>query len=102
MTRKENKHNETRIIKIAYISWTALFLIFCFVVIPIANIGHSGGEQVPLTLLSYSLEYLIWGYFLISFLTSIIFKKKAKKYIIFNLIIFLITGLILSTYYFMN
>ncbi len=80
---------------IIYITWTGLFLLFIFVIIPIENIGHSGGEQIPLTLLAYAVSIAIGGYFIISILTSIIFDKWIKKYWIFNLIVFLITGGIL-------
>lgn len=83
-----------------YLGWTALILFFCFVVIPIANIGHSGGEQIPLTLLAYAIEPAIWGYLFISILTSILFKKWFQKYWIINLIVFSISGFILGSYYF--
>ncbi len=83
-----------------YIIWTGLILFFCIVVIPLADIGHSGGEQVPFTLLAYAVESAIWGYFLISIVTSIIFNKWFKKYWIINLLVFFFTGFIIWSYNF--
>ncbi len=44
---------------IIYIIWTGLILFFCIVVIPLADIGHSGGEQVPFTLFAFAVESAI-------------------------------------------
>ena len=100
MIQTELKTKRFSIPGIIYLSWTGLILFFCFIVIPLANTGHYGGEQVPLTLLAYAVGPAIWGYFLISILTSIIFNKWFKIYWILNLIVFLVTGLILWSYYF--
>lgn len=85
---------------IIYLAWTGLFLFFCFIVIPFASMGHSGGEQVPLTLFAFAIGPTIWGYFLISIITTLFFRKWLKNYWILNTLIFLITGLILINNYF--
>lgn len=100
MNQKEQQEKRFWLPAVIYLAWTVLILFFCFVVIPIANIGHSGGEQVPLTLLAYSILPALWGYFLISIITSILFKKWFEKYWILNLIVFSVMGFILGNYYF--
>ena len=95
MNRTDSNPKRFSIPGIIYMTWTGLLLFFIFVIIPIANIGHSGGEQIPLTLLASAIGIAIGGYFIISILTSIIFDKWIKKYWILNLIVFLITGGIL-------
>ncbi|MBN2396116.1 MAG: hypothetical protein JXC36_06610 [Candidatus Atribacteria bacterium] len=100
MNQTEQKPRRFSVPGMIYVSWTGLIVFFCFVVIPLASIGHSGGEQVPLTFLAYAIGPAIWGYFVISIMTSIVFKKWFKTYWIINLIVFLITGLILWSYYF--
>ena len=78
-----------------YFIWTAFILVFIFIVIPISSIGHSGGEQVPFTLLAYAVEVATWGYFILSILISILFTAWTRKYWIINLLLFLITGSLL-------
>lgn len=95
MKRTDSNPKRFSIPGIIYITWTGLLLFFIFVIIPIENIGHSGGEQIPLTLFAYAISIAIGGYFSISILTSIIFDKWIKKYWLLNLIVFLITGGIL-------
>ena len=63
-----------------YLVWILLFLLFCFIGIPILNKGHSGGEQIPLILLSYSIEYFIYGLLAISLLTPLIYPNWFRKY----------------------
>jgi hypothetical protein len=92
MKREDDNPKRFSLPGIIYITWTGLLLFFVFVIIPIANIGHSGGEQIPLTLFAYAISFAIVGYFIISILTSIIFDKWIKKYWILNLLVFLITG----------
>ena len=87
---------------IVYILWTSLILVFLFIAIPIANIGHTGGEQIPLTLFVYSIIPSIWGYFIISLITSIIYPSWFKKYWIINLIVFLSSGYFLLHHYFIQ
>jgi hypothetical protein len=78
-----------------YLSWTGLFFFYCIIFIPLASIGHSGGEQVPFTLFAIAIGPTIWGYLLISIITTVFFHKWLKDYWILNLIVFVITGLIL-------
>ena len=98
MKRQKNELLMKKYLKphIIYLTWTLLAVIFWFVVIPIASIGHSGGEQVPLTLLAESLGPITLGYFTISILTTILFKDWFKKYWIVNLIIFSLTTFLLT------
>ncbi len=82
-----------------YIAWTILVLGFLFIGIPVANIGHSGGEQIPLTLLAYSIQPILIGYLLISIFTSIIFLDRFKKYWFLNLIVFSLTAYLLVSFW---
>ncbi|WP_316756312.1 hypothetical protein [Pedobacter aquatilis] len=75
-----------------YLYGIILLLGFCVIGIPILSMGHSGGEQVPMTLIAYSLNYFIYGLFFISILTSILFWNWLKKYWYINSIIFILTG----------
>lgn len=78
-----------------YLTWTLLILIFWFVVIPNADSGHAGGEQVIMTLLAYSLKPIILGYFTISILTTFLYKNWFRKFWFVNVIIFSITTYLL-------
>ncbi|WP_316787006.1 hypothetical protein [Pedobacter frigiditerrae] len=78
-----------------YLYGIILFLGFCVIGVPILSMGHSGGEQVPMTLIAYALNYFIYGLFFISILTSILFWNWFKKYWYINLIIFILTGVLI-------
>ena len=80
---------------IIYLTWTLLTFIFWFVIIPIADIGHAGGEQVIMTLLAYSLRPIILGYFTISVLTTFLFRNWFRKFWFVNVIILSITTYLL-------
>jgi uncharacterized membrane protein len=99
MNQTETTSKKRSIPGILYITWTCLFVIFVLVGIPIANMGHSGGEQIPMTLFAYAIETLFWGYFGTSILTSMIFYKWFKEYWLLNLLIFLVSGLLLLAGY---
>ncbi len=75
-----------------YLLGLLIFFLFCFVCIPILSIGHSGGEQVPLILLSYAVDYLVYGLLLISILTSLVYRNWVKKYWYVNVVVFCITA----------
>ena len=62
---------------------------------PILSMGHSAGEQRPLTLLSYLLEITFYGFLIISILTPIFFLEWFKKYWYLSVAIALISFLIL-------
>ncbi len=47
-----------------------LFLFYCFAIIPIADMGHSGGEQIPLILFGESINYAVIVFFLVSIITT--------------------------------
>ena len=60
-----------------------IFLVFCFVGIPLLNIGHYDGEQVPLTMLGHGMSGLVFSLIIWSILLPIIFWKwyKQRKFI---------------------
>ncbi|OAQ40182.1 hypothetical protein A5893_17415 [Pedobacter psychrophilus] len=67
-----------------------IFFVFCIIFVPLLSIGHSGGEQVPMTLLAYAFTYLHYSLICVSILTSIIFRTWFKKYWFINLTIFVV------------
>ena len=75
-----------------------MILLFLFIGIPTANIGHSGGEQIPLTLIAYSILPILIGYLVISVLTTVYFKVWFRKYWLLNVSVFLIISAILIGY----
>jgi len=83
---------------VIYLTWTILILLFWFIGIPIADIGHAGGEQIPMTLFAYSIAPIIWGYFTISILVTIFFRDWFRNYWIVNVIIFSATAFLLIKY----
>lgn len=84
---------------IIYRIWIILSFVFG-VFIPILSIGHSGGGQIPFTLLSYSINYLVYGLFFISAITPIFFRAWFKRYWYKPVLVMLITAsLVLSVFY---
>jgi len=83
--------------KIYGISFIAFFL-FCLIGIPIINMGHSDGEQIPLVMLVYAGYVMIILLFILSILTSFMFRGWFKKYWFINLIIMVFTGYVLISY----
>ncbi len=79
-----------------------LFLLFCFAIIPIADIGHSGGEQIPLILFGESINYAVVIFFLVSIITTFTHRKWFKNNWYINLLIFLISGYLIIAGYFGN
>lgn len=80
-----------------YKLWLILFVVFCFL-IPLLSRGYVEGEQRPLTLLAYAVQVLVYGFFILSIITTILFWQWSKKYWYFNALIFGIAGtLILAT-----
>jgi len=95
-TEKEQSFSSPRRI---YQVWIILFVIFG-VFIPILSIGHSGGEQMPFTLLSYAVNYLVYGLLIISAITPIFFRAWFKRYWYIPVLTMLIAiFLILSVFY---
>lgn len=101
MEEIKNKLKEYPIPALIYIVWTA-FIVLYILVIPIRSCGHSGGEQVPMTLIAWILGPTFWGYFFLSIVTSFLDKKWFKTYWSINLIIFLLTGFVLFFIYVLN
>ena len=63
-----------------YLICIAVFVLFVCMGIPLLNIGHSGGEQRPLVLLGYALNWLVYGMLLVSFTIPFLFIDWFKKY----------------------
>lgn len=84
-----------------YLTWVLLFIVFCFL-IPFLSYGHNGGEEKGLTLLAYAVNYLLEGLFILSILTSFLFKKWFKKYWYVNFLIFIILGSMILTIWIRN
>ena len=79
-----------------YLLWILSLLFFCIIGIPLLSIGHSGGEQVPFTLLSYTSDALVFGFMLISALSPFVYHSWYKRYSYIPLIVpILIFGLLL-------
>jgi len=79
-----------------YLLWMLSLLLFCIIGIPLLSIGHSGGEQVPFTLLGYTCDALAIGFIIISATSPFIYHKWYRKYAYFPLIVpLLIIGLLL-------
>ena len=63
-----------------YLFWAILFLLFLCIGIPLLSRGHSGGEQKPLILLSYALNFLAYGISIISLIVPFCFNSWFKNY----------------------
>lgn len=82
-----------------YLIWIVCFVLFCIVVIPLKSAGHSGGEQVPMTLFFTAGDIFLLGLFVISIVTTFMFWRWFKKYWYVNVSIMIFTGyLLFSTY----
>jgi len=77
-----------------YLIWFLLIILFCIIGIPILSMNKSGGEQVPLILLGYAIGSLVYGFFIISILTSLKLEWF-KKYWYVNILVFLITSFLI-------
>ena len=85
-----------------YLLCISIFLFFSFVCIPILSIGYSDGEQRPLTLLGYAVNYLFYIFFLIALITTVTYGKWFRKYWYVNLPILIVTGYVLLKVYFLR
>jgi hypothetical protein len=83
-----------------YILWAIVTGISIVVVPLILGLTSSGGEQKPLTWIAYAIEPILWGFMLLSVLTTLMFKEWVKKYWYINLLVFGLTAWILFSYYF--
>lgn len=70
-----------------YLLWFIVLLLFCFIGIPLLNIGHSDGEQRPFVLLGYTMDVAVAGLVIISLITPILYWSWFKKYMFFPLVI---------------
>jgi hypothetical protein len=68
------------------------FLVFTFIGIPLLSRGHSGGEQVPLTLLADQLLYSTYYFLFLSILTTILYWEWFKRTWYINVAIFVLTS----------
>jgi hypothetical protein len=70
-----------------YLLWMIFLMTFCIIGIPLLSIGHSGGEQVPFTLLGNASNALVFGFILISLVSPIAYWNWYKKYAFIPLIV---------------
>jgi hypothetical protein len=82
-----------------YLSAIFVIVAFCFIGIPILSIGSYGGEQKPFVLLSHAIDWSVYGFLILSFLTSFIFWNWFKKYWYINVSIFSICFIMLYYFY---
>jgi len=87
---------------ILYLVWFGLFFLFVFIGIPLLNKGHSGGEQIPLILLGYSLNVLLYGTIVISAAIPFLFNSWFKKYWYVNLTIGILCVIFITYVEFFN
>jgi len=82
-----------------YLIWLFLIILFCVIGIPILSMNRSGGEQAPLTLLGDAIGALVYGFLILSILTSLKLEWF-KRYWLVNMLVFLIAGflIIVSSY----
>jgi len=85
-----------------YLLGISVFFFFSFVCIPILSSGHPGGEQRPMTLLSYAVNYLFFSFFIVALITTIACWKWFKKYWYVNLSILIVTSYVIIKVYFLK
>ena len=90
--KEESKRKKVSTPALIYFIGIGCMIIYFILIIPISSVGHSGGEQVPLTMFAKGLEIFSWGFFIISIITSFIDKEWFKIFWPLNLVIFLMTG----------
>jgi hypothetical protein len=83
-----------------YILWAIIAGVAIVVVPLILGLTSSGGEQKPLTWIALAIEPIVWGFFFLSVLTTLIFQDWVKRYWYINLLVFGLTAWILFSYYF--
>jgi len=71
-----------------YFLFGILLFFFTFIGIPLLSLGYADGEQRPFILLSYIVDVMIYGYFTLAILTTIIFWRWFKKQWYINVVIF--------------
>ena len=62
-----------------YILWAIITGILLVVVPLVLGITSSGGEQKPLIWIASSIEPIVWGFMLLSVLTTIVFKEWVRS-----------------------
>jgi len=83
-----------------YLFWTGLTGISIILIPLILGATTSGGEQKPLIWISIVVTPIIWGYLIISILTSFLSRKWIQEYWYVNLGVLVLTVWILFNYYF--
>jgi len=54
-----------------YLIWFLILIFLTFIIIPLASIGHSAGEQVPLVLMNDIIGIGLYGFLIISLITEV-------------------------------
>lgn len=65
------------------------FILFCFLVVPLANIGHSGGEQVAMLCLAYGLNAFVYILLAACIFNTFSFWTWSKTFWPINILTFL-------------
>jgi len=66
----------------------SLSLIGTIVAIIVLSAGHPGGDQMPLVVLSYAINYFIYGFLLLTLIVALVYWQWFTK----NIHIYLIIG----------
>jgi hypothetical protein len=77
-----------------YMIWILICVIFALL-IPAFSIGHHTSSQFSFTLGIYSIIALVCGTFLISLFNILSFKKRAKKDLMVDGFIAVLTGMVI-------
>lgn len=71
-----------------YFIWTLLYVVFLIIGVPLYSIGHSDGEQRPLSFIAYSIYFFSYGIILISFIVvPLFFKGWFKRHWLINILL---------------
>jgi cell division protein FtsW (lipid II flippase) len=79
-----------------------MFGLFAFIGIALLSQGHSGGEEVPITLLNNALTWFVYGLLIISIVTPFFYRTWVRKYWYVNLLIATLCIYIILSVYFLN
>jgi len=77
--------------------WVLLMILINFIVIPILYYNTVGGEQRPLTFLMGSIDIILYGVFILTIVTTVLYWSWSKKFWYFNLIFFLLSVFYINT-----
>ncbi|MBN9382144.1 MAG: hypothetical protein J0H74_15355 [Chitinophagaceae bacterium] len=76
-------------------AWLLIVFVYDIIAIPYLLHHTSGGAQRPATFLMSSIKVAIWGVFILSILTSVLFFRQLKKTWYINGSLFIISGMLI-------